>query len=78
MYGIISGHSTAKVIFKWVPWCLSAKRVLVTSLSIPAGVIYVAIKWCIVSYGPLWWGCVGYYLWLTVGELRLLDCLVIP
>ena len=24
MIGIISGHSTAKVIFKWVPWCLSA------------------------------------------------------
>ena len=36
MYGIISGHSTAKVIFKWVPWCLS-----VTSLSIPAGVLYI-------------------------------------
>ena len=24
MYGIISGHSTAKVIFKWFPCCLSA------------------------------------------------------
>ena len=41
MYSIISGHSTAKVIFKWVPWCLISLRVLVTSLSIPAGVLYI-------------------------------------